>query len=171
VRRFGDPERWTLREALAEAEARIGAFYRIPGREWRRVPYDLETLAEGPGPAPGAFADVVRLCRQGASASGGDLWRIRIGDQAILDAVHRRADGIELRPLLLYVLTHELVHVVRFGTGLAGFEADLAERHAEEGRVHAVTRRVLQAAAGTALRRVMDAYRDAAWGAGGRSPK
>jgi hypothetical protein len=50
---------------------------------------------------------------------------------------------ISLFPLLLYVITHELVHVVRFSQFLALFEACGKEQAEEEARVHQLTQEIL----------------------------
>lgn len=160
--RFDSSERGALVRAAGDAHALTAGFYRIAGREWTRFPYDVVTLEEAPAPPDEAFADVVRLVAERAGAGPRELYRIRVRDDRVLAAVHGRDDGVELFPLLLYVLTHELVHVVRFGAGLAPFDASAAERATEERRVHDVTRKILSAIRGAALARVIDLYRDAA---------
>src|SRR5512140_774651 len=160
---FGAAERRRLDRANAIAEDLTGRFYCIPGREWPRYPYEVRTLAEGPGPAAPAFADVVRMVPAAASPRQdglGQLFRIRLRDDAILQAVARRSDGIELYPLLLYIVTHELVHVVRFGSGFAPYHAAEHRRWQEEARVHAITRGVLRPVASASLRRVLEVYGD-----------
>ncbi len=160
---FGAAERRSLNRATSIAEDLTGRFYCIPGREWPRYPYEIRTLSEGPGPVATAFADVVRMVREPAvPAPGGigQLFRIRLRDDAILRAVAGRGDGVELYPLLLYILTHELVHVVRFGCGFAPFRASPPRRWKEEERVHAITRGVLRPVADAALRRVLEVYGD-----------
>ncbi len=160
---FGATERRSLHRATALAEDLTGRFYCIPGREWHRYPYEVRTLADGPGPEAPAFADVVRMvpaARAPGQAGVEQLFRIRLRDDAILEAVEERRDGIELYPLLLYIVTHELVHVVRFGSGFARYHAGAHHRRQEEARVHAITRGVLRPAADAPLRRVIDAYRD-----------
>ncbi len=170
--RFDSRQRAAVERALERAEALTGDFYRIPGREWTRLPYDVGTLRDGPGPDGRVFADVVRLVRRAPGHAIRGLFRIRLRDDAILAAVEDRGDGIGLDPLLLYVLTHELVHVVRFGCGLAGFDAGRDERDFEERRVHAITREVLRPIPDPRLRRVVEVYRDGAPPSlGGLSPK
>jgi hypothetical protein len=53
-----------------------------------------------------------------------------------------RAD-LEPLPFLSYILTHELVHIVRFSQFSVSFEASAAERAREEIRVDALTRQIL----------------------------
>ena len=98
---FGAVERRVLRRAITLAEELTGTFYCIPGREWHHFPYEVQTLAEGPGPHAPAFADVVRLVPDRSSRRPGTLrqmFRIRLRDDAILEAVEQRSDGIALYP-------------------------------------------------------------------------
>lgn len=170
-RTFDASERVEVGRALLTAEELTAGFYRIAGREWGRFPYDVVTLADEPAPPVPAFADVVRLVSVARNRPPRELYRIRVRDDRVLDAVHGRSDGVELFPLMLYVLTHELVHVVRFGGGLAGFDAPADARDEEERRVHDVTRKILRPVAVAAMRPVLGAYRDAAGSADGSSPK
>jgi hypothetical protein len=98
--------------------------------------------------------------RRGASLAGArELHRIRLRDDGILAAVHDRDHGIELCPLLLYIVTHELAHAVRFGTGFAAFHAPKPARSTEERRVHKITCRILRPVVESSLQRVLDVYR------------
>ena len=160
---FGAAEQRSLHRATELAEDLTGKFYCIPGREWPRYPCEIRTLAEGPGPEAPAFADVVRMVPgpEAARQDGlGQLFRIRLRDDAILEAVERRGDGVELFPLLLYIVTHELVHVVRFGSGFAPYHAAEHRRWQEEERVHAITRGVLRPVADASVRKVIELYGD-----------
>jgi hypothetical protein len=160
---FDRAQRRQVGRAAALAESLTSGFYCIPGREWPRFPYDISTLAEGPGPQAPVFADVVRMTSAdvvGPARSARDRYRIRLRDDEILSAI-RLGDELELDPLLLYVLTHELVHVVRFESGFAAYDTDDPEtRGEEESRVHAITRKVLKPAESDSLRRVAHLYRD-----------
>jgi len=154
-RRFGASQLRVVRRALGTAEDLTARFYRIPGREWPRFPYDVRTRAVDPGPTDGAFADLVRIrCERPGAIP--DRFRIRLADEAILDAAD--ADGPPLYPLLLYVLAHELIHVVRFGEGRAEWDASGALRREEERRVHAITRKVVGPSTTPGLDRVAVLY-------------
>jgi len=161
VRRFDPSQRLQLSRAAARAEELTRDFYRIPGRERPRFPYDIATLADDPGPRRRVFADVVRVVLPASSETGRErreIYRIRLRDDQLLAATDAGGD-VELYPLLLYVLTHELVHVVRFESGLAVFDdADARARGREEVRVHSITQRVLAPAQDDALRVVVDRY-------------
>lgn len=161
---FDATQQRQVRRAAERAENLTASFYCIPGREWPRFPYDISTLAQGPGPDAPVFADIVRMVPAGESAGAEswrgfrDYYRIRLRDDEILSAVRDQID-LRLFPLLLYVLTHELVHVVRFESGFAPYDAsDLDAREKEESRVHAITRKVLRPARTSSLRRVERLY-------------
>lgn len=176
-RLFNEHEKEEVLRALGAAEELASAFYCIPGREWPRYPYEVRTRAEDPGPGGEAFADVVRLVTDGNRADESyfkERYRIRLHDEAVLAAVHDRHDGIDLYSLLLYILTHELIHVVRFGAGHIPFDAGMEDRIEEESRVHGITMRVLGPVLDEPLGRVAELYRDTFFEdreAGAGSPK
>ena len=163
-RLFNRSELQQVQDALQLAEEQTSSFYCIAGREWPRYPYDVRTGKDGSGPEGNAFAEVVRLVADDLGREGSyfrERFRIWLNDEAILEAVNHREDGILLPQLLLYILTHELVHVVRFGAEYARFDAPMEERLEEERRVHGITRLILEPVAGDDLLRVFDFYRDA----------
>jgi hypothetical protein len=51
--------------------------------------------------------------------------------------------GLALFPFILYIITHELIHIVRFSKFLQNFDASAEERMAEEKRVHKFTHDIL----------------------------
>jgi hypothetical protein len=161
LRLFDPSERFQVSRAAARAEELTRDFYCIPGRERPRFPFDIATLADDPGPRPRVFADVVRVVLPASPETGRDrreIYRIRLRDDQLLLATDARRD-VGLFPLLLYVVTHELVHVVRFESGLAVFDdADARARGREEIRVHSITQKVLAPAQDDALRTVVDRY-------------
>lgn len=161
MRLFDPSERLEVSRAAARAEELTRDFYRIPGRERPRFPYDIATLADDPGPPRPVFADVVRVVLPSALDTGRDrrqIYRIRLRDDQLLAATDAR-DDVGLFPLLLYVVTHELVHVVRFESGLAVFDdTDPRTRTREEVRVHAITQKVLAPVHDDALHIVVKQY-------------
>ncbi|MDO9515733.1 MAG: hypothetical protein Q7J01_06500, partial [Syntrophales bacterium] len=76
----------------------------------------------------------------------------------ILNAVKRSEPFVKLEPLMLYIATHELVHVVRFNSREVDFDAPLEEKIAEEEKVHSITRNMLQPVAGTDVNLVLDCF-------------
>ncbi|MBI5603468.1 MAG: hypothetical protein HY879_08925 [Deltaproteobacteria bacterium] len=86
-----------------------------------------------------------------------DYYRICLQDHNILRVVDRN-DGIELFPLMVYVLTHELVHVIRFRKFMQRFDVDQEEKAVEEGKVHQATYQILKPLKGIKLNPIFDSY-------------
>jgi len=72
-----------------------------------------------------------------------DFYRVCLQDHNILKALQSRED-LALFPLLVYIVTHELVHIVRFSQFLALFEASEEQKRQEEKRVHRLTQKILE---------------------------
>jgi len=166
---FGKTELKAVRRARAEAEALVGEFYVLAPREWERMTYEVRTLDElAPEEiSDQAFAQV--LCYDFMRRIGStivdrrDLYRICLQDHRILQAINGsrpaapRADHLALEPFLLYLLTHELIHIVRFTQRLQHLDLAPALRPQEEMSVEQTTRHVLAPMADRALRRVLEA--------------
>ena len=71
-----------------------------------------------------------------------------------------RDERVKLLPLGVYVVTHELVHIVRFCKFLQRFDAEPLERQQEEMRVHEITQRALGSLRLPHLDYVLEVYRD-----------
>ncbi len=144
VRLTSPPWDQVLDAALETAERLVADWYGIRPREWSsRFRYDLASCADHPELAfPGnALAQLVRLEDPSGNTPG--RWRIVLRD----DALHRLGARHGLPPLLAWTLLHELVHLVRFATGLAAFEGtDPEARAAEERHVETVVGRIVAAA-------------------------
>lgn len=110
----------------------------------KQYPYEVVTLAElEPHElAPRALAHLVVYER--ARPRGPEhLYRICLQDDVILRRVVQPG---ELSSLLVYVLTHELVHVVRFQRAEQSFAAPRRARRREEDEVHRLTLELLDSA-------------------------
>src|SRR5215467_6979171 len=123
---FDSHQAGTARQARRTAEELVTDYYRIAPREWQAMPYEVRTLRALDSSEIVDTALAHTLCytfrRQAGTQSGtmvlaeGDLYRICLQDHRILDTA--LAINAKLDALLTYVLTHELVHVVRFGQQL-----------------------------------------------------
>jgi hypothetical protein len=96
----------------------------------------------------GAFASVEKSSRKAGDLDFGrqkkDYYFICLQDHHILEALNRDRD-LGMVPLLVYVFTHELVHIVRFCNFSQRFEiSDMKEREKEERIVHATTYKILK---------------------------
>lgn len=144
--RFGPAEFEVLAEAQPIAEELVGEHFHVTSFGPQRRCYEVVTLATGPDECrePTALAKLCRYDRQERAIGGGHhvsrFYRVCLQDDRLLVRV---AEGLELRALLLYVLTHELIHVVRFESYQIHFEATGVAREREEKIVHDLTLEVL----------------------------
>ncbi len=133
--------------AFSLAESLIGKRFRLRWEELRRHHYDVKTLAQL-SEAERTHHAFAHLCRYQYEAhpgttAGSHFYRVCLQDDRILEAVRRAGTSINLASLLLYIATHELVHVIRFDRAGADFNACGEERDREEERVHAITNEIL----------------------------
>lgn len=141
---FEQRELSRLPQILRTAEDLTGSFFKLSSFDPARYPFEVATLRELTPEeiADGAFA---QLCRYAVAQRTGlrprPLYRICLQDHNLLRALAR--GDASLDNLLLYVLAHELCHVVRFCDFQHLFEADEAARGAEESRVHALTAEIV----------------------------
>jgi hypothetical protein len=151
--------------AVGIAEELVSNHYKMSASQWLRPKYDVRTLAdlEAAEIVEGPFAQIIRYQGQPRTASltsaAYDFYKICLQDHAILTAL-RQNPGLQLLPFVLYIITHELIHIVRFSKFLQGFDASADERLAEEQRVHGRTHDILLALKLPGMPDVLDFYRD-----------
>jgi hypothetical protein len=135
-------------QAVSMAEEMVSNHYKMSLNEWLRPKYDVKTIAElDPGEiVDGPYAQLFRYQgkRKGSSLGSGsyDFYKICIQDHTILAALAKRPE-LSLVAFCLYIVTHELIHIVRFSKFLQNFEANAEEKLAEEKRVHGITHQIL----------------------------
>ena len=138
----------TVNNAVSMAEELVSNAYKMSENQWLRRRYDVSTLAELEDDeiVDGPFAQVIRFSGRLKGTSLGsaayDYYKICLQDHSILEAL-KQSPGMRLFPLVLYITTHELIHIVRFSKFLQNFDASPEETLAEEKRVHAKTRKIL----------------------------
>lgn len=158
-----------VNNAVAMAEELVSNHYKMSASQWLHPKYDVKTLADlSDGEiVNGPFAQIIRyegkLKGELLGSSTYDFYKICIQDHAILEVLQARPD-ISLPPFALYVVTHELVHIVRFSRFLQNFNASEMEKLVEERRVHGITHEILDPVKTDGLNTVLDFY--ATW----RSP-
>jgi len=146
---FHQDHKELVEDAAGLAEEVTSDFFKLGPSHWRRARYDiltLEALAREEI-SPHAHALVAKYQGQphdrSLPSASFDFYRVCLQDHNILKALRSRGD-LALFPLLLYIVTHELVHIVRFSQFLALFEASPGQKLAEEQRVHRLTQRILE---------------------------
>ncbi len=138
----------TVNNSVAMAEELVCNAYKMSVNQWLRHRYDVKTLSELDTEeiVYGRFAQIIRYLGRRKETSLGsskyDFYKICLQDHAIISAL-RQSSNLELFPFLLYIATHELIHIVRFSKYLISFDATHKEKIAEENRVHAKTYEIL----------------------------
>ena len=167
VRFFNKEQLHHVHEAVSVSEDLVSDYYKMSSIQWLRSRYEVRTardldaheVVEGP------FAQVLGYRGAPKDTSLGsanfDFYRICIQDGAILHTVSQPANALKLFPFLLYVIVHELVHIVRFARFQQIYscacEADCARE--EESMVHDITREILKGITASGLEQVFVYYR------------
>lgn len=133
--------------ARKRAASLVSDYYRVAPREWLQMPYEVKTLRSLDSSEVTDAALAQTVCYSFKREVGlvvvkeGDLFRICLQDHRILRTAREAQLG--LKTLLTYVLTHELVHVVRFGQRLQSIDLPEELRSHEERMVERTTRTIL----------------------------
>jgi len=142
-RNFTLPQRSLVFRALGEAEARIAGYYCIPPFRWEQLRYDLLTRVDyGWEPLPDPMLARLRCFESIGRRRPFDFYRIELNDQTILAAAERENLLRDLYPFLVFILTHEMVHLVRLSS-ILGNPAVACLDESEERRVQGISRQIL----------------------------
>ncbi len=161
---FKDDNIDTISEALLIAEDKIGDYYKFSSKQWRRHQYDVKTLAflEEDEITSFAFALLNKRSRviEGfdSSTKKRDFYFICLQDHRILNAL-QRDKNLTLLPLLVYIFTHELVHIVRFCNFFQRYEITGKNKEYEECVVHETTFNILKKASLRNMGYILDSYK------------
>ena len=155
LEQFSKAQLKIVNEAVATAEEIVGNYYKLSFSQWRRPKYDVKTLADLSENeivqaeneiVHGPFAQIIRYQGQkkdsSLSSSAYDFYKICLQDHSVISAL-RQSVNMLFFPFILYIITHELIHVVRFSNFSQNFEASSEEKLAEETRVHMHTNKIL----------------------------
>jgi hypothetical protein len=149
---FTSADRTIISKAAALAEGLTGRYFDLPADEWNRNPYGIYTRKELDSAfyQPDIFAQVVRYQpARGSRATGKDpRYGIVLQDPNILLAL-LRSRSEDLWTLGLFILTHELIHIVRFRRDKVDFFAGASDRDREERVVRDITREILSGVTNT----------------------
>jgi len=154
--RFDDFQRRLVHQATGQSTEHLSRFYRYSPREFFHFSYDVLTEQDIPGKAlkTGIFAETISYTHGDTPE---EFYRIHLFDHPILEAVSSRKNAPSLYPFLLYILTHELIHISRLSR--LGLENPSDEdREREEETVHRLTRDVLAPEDSFPLEQVADLY-------------
>jgi len=138
-----------ISRAAVLAERLTEAYFNLAPHEWKENPYTILTRKQV-GEAlheQDVFAHVIRYRnRVGQSKASRPLasetYGVVLQDPAILSALLRSAMH-DLWTLGLFILTHELIHIIRFRKYQVDFFAPVEDRDKEEKLVHGITQELL----------------------------
>jgi hypothetical protein len=139
----------TIGKAAVLAERLTQSYFNLAPHEWKENPYTIFTHKQV-GKAlyeQDVFAHVVRYeTTAGRSKKGRpgekESYGVVLQDPNILLALLRSAMH-DLWTLGLFILTHELTHIVRFKKYHVDFFAPVEDRDREEKLVHGITQEIL----------------------------
>lgn len=141
---FNKRQRLWVGEALELAEFLAEKNLQVNLADVQRYFYDLQTLKylRGPEKTDQALAQVCKYeyssPRATWRAQKKVFYRICLQDDKILRAAAWESP-LFLKALLLYIITHELIHVIRFIEDPRRFHMGIKERKNEEKDVHRLT--------------------------------
>jgi hypothetical protein len=155
-----------LGDALDIAEDMTSNYYKLSVSQWKRHPFDVKTLSYlfGRDIRDNAFAVLKKYMGIGNEETTAiprrrEVYLICLQDHEILKALRRDRD-LTLLPLLAYIMTHELVHIVRFCRFQVRFDTQEEEsRTREEEIVHQTTYEILKGLSLPHLSYVLGSYR------------
>ena len=134
-----------LSKAVVMAEDILTDAFSLTHEYWKKNPFEVKTLKDVDyrGEIQGIFAHLAKYgTRLEDKKSGGQaycLYRIVLIDPEILKATGGNMQI--LTPFFLYIITHELLHILRFSFFKCGiFQEDKTQ---EEAHVHALTNELL----------------------------
>ena len=163
LHRFKPDQISIVNNSVAMAEELVSNFYKMSESQWLRRRYDIRTLIDLSADeiVYGPFAQVIRYEGQRKESALGssayDFYKICLQDHAILSTMGQ-SPGLHLAPFSLYIVTHELVHIVRFSKFIQSFDASPEEMLTEETRVHEITREILESVRISGLAGVLKFY-------------
>lgn len=153
-------------EAALVSEELVNNYFKLSSAQWLKNRYDIKTACEldRHERVEGPLAQVIKYeARKNQALFGSqsyNFYKVCLQDDAILATACRK--DLKLDPLLVYILTHELVHVVRFSMYKHRYEnsgeADLALD--EERKVHRLTYDILRSFSMDGMRQLFEFYKD-----------
>lgn len=161
---FSQAEKACIRRTFPWAESLMESHFKLRRPFWSTHLYDVRTRShlQQDEVQEGAFAHLCRYARQERGQSEpvdeAHFYRVCLQDGHILDALQRGSSFIRFAPLMLYIATHELIHIVRFALGECDFDMPRERRIQEEEEVHALTRTILKPMSALGIDLVLECF-------------
>ena len=154
----------SLSEALDIAEDKTGDYYKFSFCQWKRHHYDVKTLMSLAEDEISSYAFALlnkssRIIEDYESKTKTrDFYFICLQDHRILNAL-RRDSNLTLLSILVYIFTHELVHIVRFCNFFQRFDISGQGKEKEEKLVHATTYEILKDSSLPKMGYILESYK------------
>ncbi len=163
---FNTNELLNVDEAVKASEELVNNYFKMSSGQWLKNRYDIKTAKDLTVNeyVDGPFAQVVKYEGRKKDiplgSSSFSLYKVCLQDHSILSIVKK--EDLLLSSFLLYIVTHELVHVVRFSKFKQRYEnkneADVTLD--EERKVHGLTYDILNSVSVEGLKQVFEFYKD-----------
>ncbi|MBN1627368.1 MAG: hypothetical protein JW944_12670 [Deltaproteobacteria bacterium] len=162
---FEDRDIKYISDALDIAEDKTGNYYKFSFGQWKRYHYDVKTLISL---SKNEISDCAfAMLNKGSRTIKGyepitekrDFYFICLQDHRILEALARDKD-LSLPSLLVYVFTHELVHIVRFCNFFQRFEIKGKGKEDEERLVYNITHEILKDSTLPRMGYILESYKN-----------
>jgi len=161
---FTESDLMIVCRAASLAERLTEKHFDLAKDHWKSEPYTILTLKQVDRGLyePGVFANVIRYktrTNQKTRSAPAERYGIVLQDPNILRALLRQSHH-DLWTISLFVLTHELIHVVRFNKFSVNFFSEPGARQTEENLVQSITGEILSGVTNTDRLLAMYADRD-----------
>ncbi len=165
TRFFDENELEQVAAATLQAEDMVYNYFKFSSSQWLKNRYDIKTARDllPHERVKGPFAQVLkyegRRRELSLSSSVFSLYHVCIQDPAIISLIAESPE-IDLGPFLLYVLVHELVHVVRFVRFEHRYEnaCEAEVTLEEEKKVHGITHDIIAPQTVSGMPQVFEFY-------------
>jgi hypothetical protein len=161
---FDRRQRFWVGDALGTAEELAEKHFQVDLEDCERFPFDLQTLIHLKREEKTTRA-LAQVCKYEyrkeehlQSVRKKLFYRICLQDDKILKTVKKEKIAI-LKPLLLYVVAHELIHVIRFSLDPGKFHLSPEEKKIEEKNVHRLTYELLRPMEDPKIEVLLERYR------------
>jgi hypothetical protein len=164
---FSLPDQQCINDAVAISEELVSNHYKMSSSEWLRGKYEVKIAKDLSQHefVSGPLAQVVKYEGKRKdkylSSYTYNFYSICLQDDTILNVV-KENENLVLYPFLIYILTHELVHIVRFLRFQQLYEISSEEELtvSEEHKVHMITWEILNKVSIGSMKSVLEYYRN-----------
>ncbi len=137
-----------VNNSVALAEELVSSHYKLSFTQLLHLNYDVKTLVDLTENeiVDDPFAQIIRYAEKTKNdlpdAPVKDFYKVCLQDHSIINAMEK-FKYLDLYAFAVYIVCHELIHIIRFRRFLQHFDAPSNEKMNEEFRVHVKTHEIL----------------------------